>query len=96
VVEKQYAAAKKWVVQRVTAASALQEWDAIMEQRIEASSKADDGDTSAAAAAGVPSIAILDEAARRSPLHLVAGTYGNRQGLKLDAELGPFTHVFRL
>lgn len=27
-------------------------------------------------------------------LRVVAGTFGNRQGLKLDASLGPFTHIF--
>jgi hypothetical protein len=25
-------------------------------------------------------------------LRVVCGTFGNRQGLKIDAELGPFTH----
>lgn len=28
------------------------------------------------------------------PLRVVAGTFGNRQGLRLCAELGPFTHTF--
>ena len=27
------------------------------------------------------------------PIQLVCGTFGNRQGLKLDAECGPFSHV---
>lgn len=30
----------------------------------------------------------------KSGLSIVAGTFGNRQGYKLDAEMGPFTHVF--
>lgn len=29
-------------------------------------------------------------------LRVVAGTFGNRQGFRLDASLGPFTHIFTL
>jgi hypothetical protein len=32
-------------------------------------------------------------AAAHSPIDVVAGTFGGRQGLRLDAELGPSTHV---
>eukprot|EP00039_Didymoeca_costata_P012170 m.174277 g.174277 ORF g.174277 m.174277 type:complete len:343 (+) comp15405_c0_seq4:12-1040(+) len=39
-----------------------------------------------------------DDMASESPedcaLHVVWGTFGNRQGLKIEAEMGPFTHVF--
>ena len=28
------------------------------------------------------------------PIRVVAGTFGNRQGLRLDATCGPFTHQF--
>ena len=27
------------------------------------------------------------------PIKLICGTFGNRQGLRLDAECGPFSHV---
>ena len=35
----------------------------------------------------------LGQLANKESLQVVSGTYGNRQGLKLDAELGPFSHI---
>ena len=40
-----------------------------------------------AKAAGKPALA------PDSPLRLIAGSYGRRQGLSLDAACGPFAHV---
>lgn len=44
--------------------------------------------------AGEPAKGPVGNIVNDYPVKCVFGTYGNRQGLKIDAECGPFTHTF--
>ena len=50
--------------------------------------------TAAEAEAAAAAAPLLNDNKTDGDLRVVCGTFGNRQGLRLTAEMGPFTHSF--
>lgn len=48
----------------------------------------------AAATAAAATVPLSNDNTSSGDLRVVCGTFGNRQGLRLTAEIGPFTHSF--